>query len=238
MNYSVIIPSKTLSNLTACVAAIREHEPELEPHQIVVVDDEIEAGSNQPLGIAKFCLANNYSWVRGFKPFVYSRNINLGIAFSTRDVVPDGYVLLNDDALLQSPRGFSIMAQAASDHPEYGIIGATTNCVGNPNQYRKGVGLRDEPRMVCFVCVYIPHPTIERVGLLDERYVGYGMDDDDYSFEVRKAGLKIGVHDGCFVDHLSLKSSYRGDPQTPADFNPNLRRFINKWGYDNWERPA
>jgi GT2 family glycosyltransferase len=188
--------------------------------------------------------------IRGKKPFVFACNVNAGIRHALRETeahpnadprcvgVPDGLVLLNDDALLETPGGFSVMAQACREHPEYGLIGATTKIVGNPNQFPKGIGLRDENRMVCFFCVYIPRTTIDRVGLLDPRFVDYGMDDDDYSFEVRKAGLKIGVHDGCYVDHGSLKSSFRGDPKTPADFRPNLKRFIEKWGHDNWGRPV
>jgi GT2 family glycosyltransferase len=168
---------------------------------------------------------------RGAKPFIFARNVNIGIK-ACPDA--DGYVILNDDAILQTPGGFSLLAQAAKDNPEYGIIAATTNNVGNPNQQPRGVGLREELRMVCFVAVYIPRTTIEKVGLLDERFVGYGMDDDDYSLRVRNAGLKIGIHDGCYVDHGSLKSTYRGDPTAPADFRPNLELFKQKWGHDNF----
>lgn len=46
--------------------------------------------------------------------------------------------------------------------------------------------------------------------------------------------LKLGIHDGCFVDHKSLKSSFRDDPKASGDFKPNLRLFIQKWGVDNW----
>jgi GT2 family glycosyltransferase len=226
MSFTVVIPSKTWSNLKPCVEAVRRCEPGA---PIVVVDDGIEFPSSVPDEVEDYCF-----WVDGEKPFIYARNINRGIGVT----INDGYVLLNDDAILQTPGGFSVMAQACREHPEYGLIGATTNVVGNRNQFPQGVGLRDEPRMVCFVCVYIPRTTIERVGLLDERYTGYGLDDDDYSFEVRKAGLKIGIHDGCYVDHGSLRSSFRGDPKTPANFQPNLRRFIAKWGHDNFGRPS
>jgi len=188
--------------------------------------------------------------IRGIKPFVFARNVNIGICEAmnapvTIDVTihdrveiiddprPDGVVLLNDDAILQTPGGFSLLAQSAKDNPEYGIIAAATNNVGNLNQRPQGIGLREDPRMVCFIAVYIPRTTIEKVGLLDERFVGYGLDDDDYCLRVRRAGLKIGIHDGCYVDHGTLKSSYRGDPTTPADFRPNLELFKEKWGADN-----
>ena len=90
--------------------------------------------------------------------------------------------------------------------------------------------------MVCFVCVYIPRSTIDSVGLLDERFVGYGLDDDDYSLRVRDAGLKIGIFDRCFVDHGSLTSSYRGPDNNRGkggDYRPNMKLFIEKWGVDN-----
>lgn len=252
MKLSVIILSKNIENLLPCVAAVRKHEPDAE---IIVVDDGLSWGS-LPSDLPDL-LHRDVRLVFGEKPFVYARNVNIGIREAYRHPVeiditrhndvgprllpdgnPDGVVLLNDDALLQSPGGFTILAKAAAENPKYGLIGGTTNVTGNRNQKPRGVGLREEPRMVTFLCVYIPGSTLSRCGLLDERYVGYGCDDDDYSFTVRAAGLQLAVHDGCYVDHGSLKSSFRGDPGTPADFRPNLRLFVDKWGHDNWGRPV
>lgn len=222
MSYSVIIPSKNSANLIPCVEAIRRNEPDLPLAKIIAVDDGLD---RIPEG----------TWVvRGDKPFVFARACNLGIVVAGDDDV----ILLNDDALLQTPRGFSAMAQLAREHSGYGLISATTNNTGNPAMYAKNIGLRQEARMVTFICVYIPRTTIRTVGLLDERYIDYGMDDDDYCFSVRRAGLKLGIFDGCFVDHKSLTSSYRGGPRTGGNFLPNLARFKQKWGVDNWGRSA
>jgi GT2 family glycosyltransferase len=242
MNLAVIILSKCVENLTPCLAAVRRHEPTAE---IIVVDD----------GLVTRPEVAGVRYIAGEKPFVYSRNVNIGIDEAFRrdkiDVTTHssggpvflpgnvaGVVLLNDDAVLESPRGFSLLAAAAAADPRLGLVGGTTNVTGNLNQHAKGVGLRDEPRMLTFLCVYIPRATLELCGGLDERFVGYGCDDDDYSFTVRAKGLKLAVHDGCFVDHGSLRSSFRGDPRQAADFRPNLKRFIEKWGCDNWGRPT
>ena len=172
-------------------------------------------------------------YVEFFEPFVFAKAINLGIvAAGDSDVI-----CTNDDALLKTPMGFTKLAELAA-RGTLGMIAAACNTVGNPNQFQRpeyaDVGLcRAEHRMVCFVCVYIPRKTIDVVGLLDERFVGYGMDDDDYSLRVRNAGLKLGIFDGCYVDHGSLTSSYRGGPVNGGDFRPNMRLFIEKWGVDN-----
>ena len=228
MSFSVIVPSKSATNVKACIEAIRKHEPDLPGEKIIVVDDGIDWYDVGP----QSC---DYRILQGVKPFVFSRACNMGIKAAGEDDV----ILMNDDALLTTTFGFTLMAKSAAAHPEVGLIGAACNNVGNPNQFQRNFeGMRHEPRMVCFVCVYIPRSTIETVGLLDERYVDYGMDDDDYCFEVRKAGLKIGIHGGCYVSHDKLESSFRGAPNTASDFRPNMALFIDKWGHDNWGVPA
>lgn len=211
---SVIIPSRTLSNLVPCIQAVRSNEPDA---RIIVVDDGIE---NRPAA------GDGLMYVNGIKPFIFARNINIGIVQAGSDDV----VLLNDDALLKTDAGFSLLQRSAEANPDYGIIGSTTNVTGQPLQQQKNIGLRPVPHFA-FVCVLIPRRTIDRVGLLDERYaIDYGVEDRDYCEAVTRAGLKVGVHDHCFVDHGSLVSTFRGDPRTPKSFQKNWELFLQKWG--------
>lgn len=230
MAFSVVIPSRNAANLVPCIRAIREAD---ETCEIIVVDDGLTVSGVYDVFDASAPPRNRVQIVTGVKPFCFSRNVNLGIQAAGEDDV----IVLNDDELLKTPKGFTLLQSEATDelaNLEYGIIAASCDTVGNPNQFRRGDGLlRDEPRMVCFVCVYIPRSTINAVGLLDERFVDYGMEDDDYSLRVRNAGLKIGIYDGCYVDHGSLKSSFRGEANAGGDFRPNLTRFIEKWSVDN-----
>jgi GT2 family glycosyltransferase len=252
VTFSVIIPSRNVANLAPCVAAIQEYEPGA---RIIVVDDGVDwpklgdgitaftrCAGPEDSGICSGCGADAREGqectccverINGINPFIFSRNCNIGIrAAGGGDVV-----LLNDDALLLTRGGFSAMAALAAEHPEYGIISAVTNSTGNRNQCPRGTGLRDESRMVCFVCVYIPARTIEAVGLLDERFGGldpitgekvYGFDDDDYCLRIRRAGLKIGIFEGCYVDHKSLRSTFRSGGHLPLE--PGRRLFVQKWG--------
>lgn len=224
MNLSVVIPSKTTTNFLACASAVRKLEPDA---QIILVDDGVD------LGQAFSAISLPFHYVTGMKPFIFARNVNMGIlAAGDEDVV-----VLNDDALLETPGGFSALQQLAERYTEFGIIAAACNNVGNVNQWRKTANtLREEPRMVCFTSVLIPRRTIETVGLLDERYEFYGLDDDDYCLRVRNAGLKIGIYDGCVVEHSKLPSTYR--TSGAGDFRANLEIFKKKWGHDNFGRPC
>ena len=218
--FSVVIPSRNADNLRACVGAIQKAG---ETCRIVVVDDGLPWQCFD-VQRAEYCFADH---VRGIKPFCFARNMNLGIKTAGMDDV----ILLNDDALLVSPGGFTELSQEAEAHPEYGVISAACNNVGNPNQFQKTVGsLREDPRMVCFIAVYIPRTTIERVGLLDEELTGYGYDDDLYCARLRAAGLKIGIYDGCFVDHSKLKPTFRGLPNVNDLMAYNRAVYARKGG--------
>jgi GT2 family glycosyltransferase len=224
MNLSVIIPSRTASNLIPCVQAIRRHEAA--DMTIIVIDDGVDwIGSDFVLEVP--VKASSFHVLPGQKRFIYARNCNIGIRAAGNDDV----ILSNDDALLESANEFTAMQRAAELHPEYGVIGAVTNLTGQPLQQPQGIGLREVPH-IAFVCVLIPRCTIDRLGLLDERYcLDYGVEDLDYCESCRRAGLKIGVFDHCYVDHGSLPSSFRGYPSTPRSFARNKALFDTKWGF-------
>lgn len=213
---SVVILSKNPKNLAACAAAVRRHEPGA---RIVVVDD----------GLPPIEAKGNLVVVKGEKPFIFARNANLGI----RAAEGDDVILLNDDALLETPGGFGVLQRASREHPEFGLIGATTNIVGNQRQRPLNVGLREEPEMLCFVCVLIPRKTFERIGDLDERFTGYGFEDNDYSRRVIESGMKLGIHDGCYVDHGFLHPTFR----SRSDWQLGLR-YAEKIYQEKWADAA
>lgn len=239
MGFRIVIPSKNANNIRECIKAIAENE--LAP-KITVVDDGIDWSLLRPQEGETQGVVYNMPWrdgryeftrIPGIKPFCFARNVNLAIDYHSEDDI----LILNDDAILKTMDGFANLARQAKEHPEYGIIGSAANNVGNVNQNRRGGnGVRRDPRMVCFVCTYIPRSTINKVGTLDERFIHYGMDDDDYSLRVRLAGLQIGISEECFVDHHTLESSYRAPSpinNSPGDFLPNMALYIQKWGLDN-----
>lgn len=227
MTLSVIIPSRNTENLLACVSAVRRNEPTM---RIIVVDDGLDLGRLARFDDCWLCAVDPVQVVSGVNPFIFARNVNIGINAAGRNDV----VLLNDDAILETPGGLSRLQHQALVHPECGLISSSTNGA-TLNQRKLSPGaLRYDAVMVAFVCVFIPRTTIDKVGLLDERFGvnaggpgvrGYGCDDDSYCFLARKAGMKLGIYDGCFVDHRSLKSTFRDDPKHPADVMLHERLF-------------
>lgn len=219
----IVILSKDSWNLIPCVRAIRENEPELPPGNIIVVDD----------GVSEFSKSDptleGITWVSGVKPFIFSRNANLGIWAANDDVI-----LLNDDAILTTPRGFSDLAVFAQN-ANYGLVSPVfKGLIGNPAQRYNPADdkpiIRIEPRMLCFVCVFISKRVQESVGELDERFTAYGYEDDDYCRRVRNAGLELAIYKGCVLDHGKLRSAFRSHGDISDKLNEGRRIYQEKWG--------
>ncbi len=230
---SVVIPSKNIDNLIPCVEAVRKHEPDA---RIIIVDDGVNFNEWECVGLVTDDLAQRgIVLIEGVKPFVFARNVNLGIVAAGEDDV----ILANDDTILESPSGFSLMQAALESNRDIGLISATTNFAGNPEQFRRkdssGFRVLSRPTpgnsfpTVAFVCVLLPRRTINAVGLLDEQFVPGCFEDNDYCRRTRDAGLKMAVHDGCYVDHGSLVSTFRGAPASGAKLDACRAIYMEKW---------
>jgi GT2 family glycosyltransferase len=218
--FHVIILSALMANLVPCVRSLLEHEPGLRPEQIIVVDDGARLGGEGQLPAVR--------WVDGIKPFVFARNANLGICSSRSDVI-----LLNDDARLVTSRGLSKLAEEVRRHKQLGFCSAAIRgLVGNPEQLERGSNsLRWAVGELAFVCVYIPETVYQWLGALDERFTGYGFEDNDYCLRARRQGLRMGIFDGCVVEHgTSARSTFRMKNNFGALYRYNERLFLSKWG--------
>lgn len=216
-SYKVVILSASGANLVPCVNSVLENEPSLTPDRIVVVDDGAAAEARSKLPEIR--------WISGTKPFVFARNANIGIREAGSDVI-----LLNDDARLITREGFSRLSREIYARPKQGIYSpGIKGLVGNPNQYPgTTVGFRPENKMLAFVCVYITKDVYDKLGPLDEQFIGYGYEDNDYCARCLASGLELGVWDGCVVNH-SGHSSYRARKDLRQLTAENQRRFRRKW---------
>src|SRR5262249_51282810 len=145
MNYHVVILSANAANLVPCVRSVLACEPALPPERIIVANDGARAAAET--------LLPGILWVTGAKPFIFARNANLGIAAAATD-----FILLNDDARLLTPGGFTRLAETLQAWPRTGVCSAGIHgVVGNPRQLAtEAPHFRLENRTLAFVCVYIP----------------------------------------------------------------------------------
>ncbi len=213
--YAVVIPSGSVSNLNQCLAQILIMEPGSK--DIIVVGDDLDWTKVEYKPIC----------INGKQPFIFATNCNVGMHYALTRTDADGVIILGDDGLLMHPLGFTKLEAVAREHTEYGIIAAATNNCGNRDQmWRTDDDLREISEAVAFICVYIPRAVIEEVCYMDERFTGYGFDDDDYCRRVRDAGLTVGVYDGCKVNHYCLPSVFR---TKGIDIEVNKAIYEDKW---------
>jgi GT2 family glycosyltransferase len=224
MSFRVVILSKSPQNLIRCVRAIFKREPGLDSKQIIVVDDGIrEKGDDGPIVVD----GQPLTAITGEKPFVFARNANIGFRAAGEEDV----ILLNDDALLLNDFGFTGLSRVAASHPDFGVISSSVSgIVCNPRQHPYVKGLfQEEPEMIAFICVYIPRKAYQAVGPLDERFTGYGYDDNDYCERVKSAGFRLGIWHGCLVDHSQQRfSTYRTRPDWSQIYAQNRQLFEQK----------
>jgi GT2 family glycosyltransferase len=219
MTYKIVILSARASNLVSCIQSVLKNEPDFPPDHIIVVDDGARAKAEPLLPQVK--------WVSGIKPFIFARNANIGIDEAASDVI-----LLNDDAQLVTPRGFTLLATQVNARPNLGICSPGIHgVIGNANQRVSGRGFfRSEANSLAFVCVYITRSAIEKIGPLDERFVGYGFEDNDYCSRARAAGYELGIWDGCVINHTgALPSTFRTRSDLSKLFYQNRNLFTEKW---------
>ena len=139
-------------------------------------------------------ISPGWTILKGIEPFVFSRNVNL--AFKAVDTNKD-ILLLNDDCCLCGPI-LDHLQQFALTHPQAGIIspqivGGVGNMLQSTNYKPSMHDYYLSTERLCFVCVYIPAKTRQIVGLMDEKFIGYGGDDDDYCLRVQRAGFSLAI---------------------------------------------
>ena len=166
----------------------------------------------------------------GQHPFNFASNINTGLAFTGSDDV----ILMEDDARLVTACGLTRL----HDHllwTDYGMLSAAINgVVGNELQKPRSFGehescIRPGGHMLAVMCVAIRRRLLNAIGHWDERFTGYGYDDDDFCRRALNAGWKLGVDDSVIVDH-NLPSVWRSQADHAETMRANKLLFEQKWG--------
>lgn len=170
----------------------------------------------------------------GMEPFVFARNANLGLSAAS----PNDVLLVNDDVQFIQFNTVEMLKRIAYSDEKIGILSPQFyGLVGSKIQKRstKLTGLTYAEETLCFTCVYLKRSVINAVGLLDERFTGYGCEDDDYCLRVRQAGLTLAVTPGVFVKHgfgkANATASYEKTHDVDTEAEKMREVFAEKWGF-------
>ncbi|WP_025130221.1 glycosyltransferase [Pseudomonas sp. PH1b] len=157
-------------------------------------------------------------------------------------------VLLNNDTVV--PKGWLAPLLRHLDDPQIGLVGPTTNAVGNEAKvaidYNDLADLEafadrrasryqgrcfDIPMLAMF-CVALRRDVLEQVGWLDETF-GIGMfEDDDYSRRIQAAGLRTVCAEDSFIHHYGQASFKHliASGEYQRLWEKNQAYFESKWG--------
>jgi GT2 family glycosyltransferase len=237
----VVVTRDNLAFLRLCLESVLAGTER--PFELIVVDNTSSDGTLEYLDrLAErnpdVRLIHNDS-NRGF-----AAGCNQGTAVARGEVL----VLLNDDAAVSQRWLDPLLAHL--DAPDVGMVGPTTNRIGNEAQidadYRtwgefvrfaaqrseRHAGEAFEIPTLTMFCVALRRALHERVGPLDERFEVGLLEDDDYSRRVRDAGYRLLCADDAFVHHFGETSFGKLVPS--GDYarvlEANRTRFEEKWG--------
>lgn len=223
MSWSVVIPSRESENLKRCLASIHDSHPEMDMKKIIVVDDGAKDGIPDWMSKA-------VTWVKGRSPFIYARNVNIGIAACQDPFV----VIMGDDVLVDTFRCFDVMDESLRYlSPNAAITSAGVRGLSwNQNQDPMcGPPLREEPYQLSFVCVMLKKFAWLAVGGLDERFTGYGWEDVDYCWRLKERGFSLHVTASAIVSHTEqIPSTWRSRPDWFELQQKNRDYLVEKWG--------
>ena len=159
-------------------------------------------------------------------PFVYSRNVNLGIKQTSGDVL-----LTNDDVVFINPGTVEAMEKIFDTHADIGILSPRIiGGVGNTDQSGVTEHLRYTRTRICLLCALIRRSVIDKIGLLDEQFTGYGYEDDDYCRRATDAGFKMACTADVSVRHGHGKEKWSSSFARIGNYSQNKNIYDAKWG--------
>ena len=156
---------------------------------------------------------DDFRWLtrQGKEPFIYSRNVNLGWSTAPFDDV----CLCGDDIHISTPGFIDILRSVAYSDPAIGI--STIQLYGQSP----------------FVCGYFKRSVLTAVGPMDERFTGYGHDDNDWCRRMESLGYRTQPTDLITATHGGGTSFLRRARELNTSMEAlsatNDKLYADKW---------
>jgi glycosyltransferase involved in cell wall biosynthesis len=156
------------------------------------------------------------------EPFNYPRALNAGIQVSKGEYI----LVMNEDVQPQYSYLEKMIASERRHTPC--LVGPRTRMGGcsNPDQQGEGVERLTKYTLILFA-ILLRRDFYDKLGPFDERFDGYGCDDDDYSLRCILAGRSLVISDG-FINH-DVGGCFHNDAVRTL-LPIGKQKFIEKWG--------
>lgn len=197
---SVIILNWNKKDLLAkCLETLKD-KTDYDNYRVVVVDNGSKDGSAERV-------KRNFSWVElieNKENLGWSRGNNIGIKYALKNHDPEMILLLNNDIEIIQKEWLKKLVRVCSKadvgiasckllYPDGRIQNAGTRVDFRGIRNYKSEGFKEDVYLdaVFGACFLIKREVIEKIGLPDEFYSPFLLEETDYCFRTREIGYKI-----------------------------------------------
>ena len=187
--YGIVILNRYPELAEKFIQSIRTTHKELP--NIVVVRDRNDATHG-----------DDVAGIDGKVPIVFARNVNAGLQYwGDKDVI-----VCNDDMECVENDFFPRFYVISNFYSNCGMLSPLIKGgVGNRMQsYARADWKTNEitsKESLCFPCILIKRKLIDKIGLLDENFTGYGLEDMDYCLRAYQSGLDLMITKQLYIIH-------------------------------------
>lgn len=191
--------------------------------EIIIVDN----GSSD--GVYGFIRQMRREHPKRVRSIFYGKNYGPGRAWNDGIQLSRGkhVCILNSDAAMEKSCLKKMLTTLKNDRM-IGMTGPLSNNISSAQGAHKPVDRKNSeiktPKVMPFVCVLIPRPVIQDIGLLAERFEMGGAEDIEYCNRIRGAGYKIVITGRAFCWH-ALSQAYKANK---VNVNKANRKMLKK----------
>ena len=185
--------------LKKCILSLRS-KTYYKQYRVYVIDDSGKGEIGKEI-------KKSFSWVRTIinkKNLGFSKSNNLGIKVALKEYDPDYILLLNDDTEIIQKNWLKKMVETGESDKTIGIMGcrivypdmSLQNIGGYMRKWEIVKELKEKKEVfevdhVMGSFLLMKREIINKIGLLDEFYTPYLLEDTDYCLRAKKAGFKV-----------------------------------------------
>ncbi|MFC4146118.1 glycosyltransferase [Micromonospora mangrovi] len=227
-----------LRNVLACLLALRDQTLPASRYRVTVAEFDTEPRWEQVLRP----LVDHYVHASAQGPFNKSWTVNVGVRHTPGNApvlcLLDADILADRDFLRRNLARFADRSHAAHlphtemlslDVPASDAVIAQRCRVGRPEAplgLARGLLLRDVPG----ACLWLRRSVFDEVGGLDERYLGWGGEDEDMLVRTARAGSTVQYDD--VLAHLAhARPAMRRDDGEPFNAHLTVGSWTGATGY-------